>query len=476
MDCPYLSDDILLHVISFADKQTVQNLMQTSWMFHHYGARYILEGHVLLNTSLSHHILSFTRFMLGDRRDSRYRLPFLRDFTLLRRRSGFDDAFDTSIAAGSALQCLFTMIAEAGKLVRLVICDTEEILSMHPALPEAVAKVRTLRDLQVDLVGELGARMLSALRAPALERAVIGMFPVEGEEGEEENAPAPKLERDPTRLLRHSHASLLELSVSYADLDAGSACFPRVVVLGLERIRPEDVEHYARAFPHVRDLWMEEYCAWNEEDMGELHVQRARNLAVQRRSGSWPSLESFDGPIGQLYLLGLPCPIRSLNLNNHDEIWNTVPGVLDAVLECARPRFLKLDLMAVCWFDTLRFPKTFARPECVGALKALEFELHLMWSDIQLDLPACFDRVIPSVVAPLKYLTMFTLRVDCSDVSTSLEEDLPPVKNALKEWDMTAFAHRVRKANSTLSSVRVSLEAHGVRPDESVHVGRVIDH
>ncbi|KAI0764522.1 hypothetical protein BD413DRAFT_166985 [Trametes elegans] len=470
MNRPHLNIDILLHILSFADKHTIRRLMHTSEMFHRHGARYLLQDDVKIHTECNSQVMSFTQFMLcRDRRGHYYRLPFLRSLKLQRgcANRGRDTHPESSTLAGSSLQLLFTMLARTGNLLKLSIIDAEGILAMHPKLSEAVAALETLEDLSVCLVGKEGVRMLTALQS-SLVRATIYMCSGSGED-------TAGLERDPTCLLSHSSSSLRGLCIGSTSVGASSLCLPNVRQLVLEwGTMASPLQYYIRAFPNVRDLEVRDESSESEENIEYLDTQRAHNLATH----SWPSLDRLRCSISHLYLLGIPGHICCLEIYDTDVFCLRIPGLLDTLLECARPRFLQLGI----WNESAEYIgspdllETFSRPGCVDALEFLELRLDLLERDYDHDLPALLEKIIPVVVASLKSLTAFSLNVDYHDWRTGSgdsESFLVPLERALEAWDMAAFAHRVRQANPTISSISVSMENHPMREDESVKVGPV---
>ncbi|KAI0764531.1 hypothetical protein BD413DRAFT_482473 [Trametes elegans] len=484
MNRPYMNDDILLQVMSFADKQTVLNLLQTSKMLHHHGARYLLRGNVEIDTSFDRQVVSFTSFMLCDQSNLSSRLPFLKTLKLFHRDArchpDYRPESSTATIAGASLQLLFSMLAREGNLLKLSMWQAEAILAMHSKLPEAVAELQTLTHLSVQSVGKHTSCMLKALRSRLVRADII----MRGGRGDSEDSPSG-IERDPTRLLYHSMTSLQELHSVNTELHASSLCFPNVTFLEFEPHRMQfcQTQHYVRVFPNLRHLSIDDcadYWPGAGDSIEHLLIKRASNLSAQQRLGSWPSLERCGGTIGPLYLLGIPCRIRSLDIC--DAIWGWIgcacdPEVLDTVLGCARPCVLRLTLWHGFWFESPHFLETFSRSENVGALEFLAFDLELMRvePDPASDrFPAALDTVIPAAVCLLDSLTAFVLRIDCHDLQQRPQGGLCPLEEALNVWDMAAFARRVHAAGApALLSVSVHMTGHTVRGDESVQIGPV---
>ncbi|EIW56513.1 uncharacterized protein TRAVEDRAFT_49341 [Trametes versicolor FP-101664 SS1] len=472
----YLYEDILLHILDLASKDLVRTLMQTCRMFHEHGTKYLLKDGVSLTTDKQ--IMSFMLFVGSDSGRERQCILLLRELTLSRRRCT-DDAQDSDLVqfhedtAGIFLRGFFTAISSFGCLLRLTIYDSEEVLGLHPALPEAIAGLPTLTYLSVSSAGPCTVRMLKALRS-TLFYANIGIGPEPWDIGNELTLE----DQNPMWLLHRSQDTLRELDTTFSTSASDSPIYPHATVLNLDYFDIPQMQHYVRAFPNLRVLTTKDYCSRSRGESGgeDLDMRRAQNQNEQDRLGTWPSLERFRGTVTNLYLLGLRCPVGTLYLDQDGERFD--PTMLHAVLGDACPRRLQLRFDGGDWLADPDFLATFAHPG-VQALKRFDLIVNLQKEDRGMDISVALDPAVLAsrIVVPLKNLVAFWLCLDCSwirYVTYGEEPPLEPVEEALVGWDMDEFAHRMLQevgASAKLQSVTVSIQFHRTRSQETVTIG-----
>ncbi|KAL1943179.1 hypothetical protein VTO73DRAFT_4254 [Trametes versicolor] len=402
---PYLYDDILLHILDFASKGTIGTLMQTCRMFHKHGTHYLLQDGVFLATDKQ--IMSFMFFIVGNSGDEeRPRVLLLRALTLSRQRC-IEDAPNSDLVpfqeetAGIFLHGFFKAIASFGCLLRLTIYDSEEVLGLHPDLPEAIAGLRTLIQLTVSFAGIHTVRMLKALRSTLFYADIT----IESEARDNESELSLE-DQNPMWLLHGSQGTLRRLTASFSVSASDGPIFPLVTVLNLSYTDIPRTQHYVRAFPALRVLNTDYCCGWgNDEDYD---ARRAQNQDEQDRLGAWPSLDSYRGSVTNLYLLGLRCPVGTIELDHEEETLD--PAVLRVVLGDARPRRLQLRVEGGQWLVDPDFLATFAHPG-VEALERLELLVTLNKNDRDMDVSATLDPAVLTsrIVGPLQDLVAFRL-------------------------------------------------------------------
>ncbi len=383
---PYLHNDILLHILNFASKDLLRTLTQTCRMLHGQGARYLLQDGVSLVTDKQ--ILSFMLFIVGNSGGERPRILRLRELTLSREPPSYIDAAPgsdsapSSEAAGMLLHRLFVALASFGLLTRLTIYDSEEVLGLHPALPDAIARLDTIKQLNVSFAGPRTVKMLKALRS-TLFWADISI---------ESEVELPLKDKNPMWLLHGSQGSLRSLSATFSVSAPDSPVYPLATALRLSYTDAPRTQHYVRAFPHLRVLSTWDCCGWDhDETYDEL---RERNQSEQEHLGSWPVLESYQGSIMNLYLLGICCPIRTVAIGHHEDELD--PLMLVAVLGDARPRKLQLRIDGGHWLGDPDFLETFVHPG-TEALKRFELCVNLEETDRDTDIS---DALASSCLSP----------------------------------------------------------------------------
>ncbi|OJT01753.1 hypothetical protein TRAPUB_7809 [Trametes pubescens] len=473
-----LYDDILLHILHFASKDVVCILMQTCRMFHERGAKYLLQDGLSLATNKQ--ILSFMLFVGSDSDRERARILHLRKLTLSRRPLLIDvsesDLVLSPEAVGMLLHGLFTAIASFGCLEILTIYDSEEVLSLHPALAEVIAALPTITQLNISFAGVRTVRMLKALRSTLFSADIRLGFKALHNESE-----LSIEDKNPMWLLHGSQDTLRQLSTTSPGSAPDNPQYPLVTVLNLTYTEIPRTQHYVRAFPHLRIITTDDYFGW---DSGEdFDMWRALNQNEQDRLGTWPSLDSYCGTVTNLYLLGLRCPVGTMELDHEGQMFS--PTMLHAVLGDARPRQLQL---RVCGGHSLvdpAFLETFAHPG-VQALERFELFVDLQKGDREMVIFAALDPVVLAlrIVAPLKHLVGFRLCLDYTWINflTHRAEavegpPLEPAEEALVGWDIDDFAHRMQQklsASTNLRSIIVSLQGHRTRSPETVTVGDIV--
>ncbi|KAL1943172.1 hypothetical protein VTO73DRAFT_4247 [Trametes versicolor] len=464
---PYLHDDILLHILNFASKDLLRTLTQTCRMLHSQGARYLLRDGVSLATDKQ--ILSFMLFIVHNSGGERPRILRLRELTLSREHPSHierpgPDSVPPSEVPGMLLQGLFVALASFGVLTRLTIYDSEEVLGLHPALPEAIAGLRTLLQLNVSFVGPRTVRMLKAFQS-TLFWADISI---------ESEVELPLEDKNPMLLLHGSRDSLRDLSATFSVSTPDSPQYPLLTTLRLSYTDAPRTQHYVHAFPHLRTLTTWDCCGWGHgESIEELRIQ---NQSEQERLGTWPALESYQGTIMNLYLLGIRCPIRTVALSHFED--ELEPEMLHAVLGDARPRRLQLRIEGGYWLVAPEFLETFTRPG-VEALRRFELIVQLEEADRTMCVYTTLDSILLSIVRPLKDLVSFKLCFDCSSIKrdrygmkTRQNDPLERHEQDLADWDIDDYAHRIEyEASTKLQSISVSLKGHRTRAAETVTLG-----
>ena len=128
--------------------------------------------------------------------------------------------------------------------------------------------------------------------------------------------------------------------------------FPTVrrlsLTIGDRRI---DLPQLAAIFPNLRELSIQAFVFTLNvfHPSPETLAMREAALAFQRRGGGWQSLDKISGTIGDLFLLGIACPVRCLHLRDYDK---RMHDTFSDVISRARPSQLDLNLFCAPWFRT----------------------------------------------------------------------------------------------------------------------------
>lgn len=181
-------------------------------------------------------------------------------------------------------------------------------------------------------------------------------------------------------LLHGSWDSLRGLSATFSVSAPDSPQYPLLTTLRLSYTDAQRTQHYAHAFPHLRTFTTWDCCGWGYGE--SIEERRTQNQSEQERLGTWPALESYQGTIMNLYLLGIRCHIRTLALSHFEDALE--PEMLHAVLGDARPRRLQLRIEGGYWLVAPELLETFTRPG-VEELKRFELIVLLEEDDRDMD-------------------------------------------------------------------------------------------
>ncbi|OJT15684.1 hypothetical protein TRAPUB_5062 [Trametes pubescens] len=490
MDNAHLIPDILLHIPSFADKKTICQLMQTCRALNHYGAKDLLACYISLNTGSKQAVLSFLQFLA---RDIPYRLSHFRTLQLTRSASSLCPTAEAE-EVGRLLESLFILLARSGSLQSLNIDYVEVILDLETSdLSGAISMVGTLKSLHLSIVGHRAANMLMMSRS-SLEDADISMDEQYQDDGDLEHGEESELFRLDSRKLSHllhgSRHSLRFLTVCGNGL-GGAHVGPRYPRLArLVHLFPDTLcmRNYVHAFPNLQDLVVS--FSFDDFDLStwdEFEQLRSENVHEQADYAAWSSLWLFDGSIATLFLLAPLCHIHALELTDEQNLSEQASKELDMLRSCvdiARPRHISLTSYSGRWLFDTAFLSTWTRP-ALQSLVHIELVLSLCpnYGDGQntgpeVDLARGLDNVVVHIVSVVRSLYSFSLSLDAAperDPSPIAARPLGALEQTLAEWDLDAFARRVRAAGAVgpLESVAIRLRRHRTRVEQTVQLGPV---
>ncbi|KAM5538654.1 hypothetical protein V8D89_007683 [Ganoderma adspersum] len=286
--------------------------------------------------------MSFIRFLDARNKpgESLYRLKFLKKLSL--------DLCPPTEAASRTLESLFKRIAQAASnFTSLEISEAEALLSTYPPLCPAIAKLTTLKNLDLRWTGAHCATLLLMLQS-SLTTATI-YFGVPGRELEFDFIPA-NIDMNPMILLEGSKSSLESLSTSYAVSSLDGPCpYNSLTRLDLSYIDLPFVEDYIRAFPNLHSLTASQ-CTGSSDayDIAYWNERRETALLYQAQHGTWRSLQHCQASMLLLWTWGLTCHIPSVRLSFEHEL-GVCPNFLKDVILDVRPSELALRLPGTSW-------------------------------------------------------------------------------------------------------------------------------
>lgn len=397
MNHTQLNDDVLLHIASFADKDTLRTLMQTCPLLLHYGARRLLQDGVSLDED-DKRIWSFVTFML--KKGHSYRLKLLHSLRLTSPIYYSPHRPMLSRVTGMALATLFQSVALSGDLRSLCIFDSERFLRLHPSVPVAISMITTLEWLDVMEAGLCTVSMLGKLRSP-LTRARIAL----AAPGREEGGTLSAYARNPMWLLRCFSHTLNRVSVTNSTCALVGPWYPHVTYLHLNSADILHTYKYVRAFPNLAVLCTNDCGVMIPPE--EYEPRRARNMMDQTAFGTWASLRCYEGSFLTLYMLGITRRIPKVVIN-HDEDHPDYE-MIRTVLDDARPIQFELSLDGAYWLLDPEFWPTFTH-DGVDALRYLKLDIMLSTADEATDLPAALVSIERLGGFSRRVLTMYRRR------------------------------------------------------------------
>lgn len=188
----------------------------------------------------------------------------------------------------------------------------EALLLSHDSIAKSVAALRTLRDVNLECCGLRTTKMFRSMRSALVSVRVTFNVWMGDEESDED-----LLYKDFTRLFPQSQSSLKKVVVCYqGEIFPGGPVYPRLTSLYIDTpsCLPE-ITHYIHSFPNLSSL-----TTYDEDvtiSFADMPFQREDNMRQHKETGSWSSLDDYEGHIGMLYCFGFRLDM------SHREVANT---------------------------------------------------------------------------------------------------------------------------------------------------------
>lgn len=318
MDAPMqLNFDVLVAVMSYLYGSDLLSAMQTCHTLYSGGIPFLLRFPVVLRTRAK--VLSFCRFVLVD--------PAR--FQLLR---ALDISAPGRFKPGPKADLLLAMFMHAKYLEHLKISDCE-ILVSDQRIASAIAALASIKSLTLHTLNE-AAYLVLALSQSDLVAIEIGFW--------RDDVMGPE---DPVPLLKGFSHCLRELRVTYAEFLQHDILYPCVEILVIDDCRFALAQPLIGCFPNVNDLslWTGQEDEALEDE--EIEEHRQMNMHSQQEVGQWDSLNHLRGDIRSLYLLGLTCSVKHLDVQS-TFLTSTRVRQLSTLLLQGRPYALSIRIKA----------------------------------------------------------------------------------------------------------------------------------
>lgn len=332
-----LNFDILANLFAFAKSRTdVFSLMKTCRCLRAPATRHILSFPVYLRWR--EQILSFCNYML-TKSTRRTRCRFLRSLHVLIFLEDRD---------GPLIQELTKIIRCSKGLEELVINDTDEFLSYGGEIVFDILSDLTshhfLTNLKLGGVGIEASRLLQGMKTTSVQKLSL-TFVYAGSIDEP----------DPFLVLTSLGPNLTTLSIENAIPHSVGVQCPRVHTVDLSMFGLVSLRSLTHMFPNLANLSFYSESG-GEDNQDRVEERRAENLAEFEADGSpWSSLQRLEGSIRQLYMIGFPFHVKSLELSLMAT--KEIPMCL-ALLDSLSPNILDLSIY-VGQFQALSELETF---------------------------------------------------------------------------------------------------------------------
>ncbi|KAI0349619.1 hypothetical protein OH77DRAFT_1221314 [Trametes cingulata] len=407
---PSLNYDVLLGVLEASSVKDVCRLMRTCRFFYTAGPKLLLRETVCLDTE--ERLRKFLAF-LRVQPDKRFKLLNSLDLSFCNLSEL------ASLELADALPLMLNL-----RSLHLEMGDY--VLVSHSCLVAAFAALTSIRDLRMSYVGELSVTMLRNLQSTLVHVHLDFLGYVEAffEELPYEDWPL----HHPAVLLSKSMATLQGIK-SYRwwmhddERPDPSLVFPEMRRLDLEGTLLPLTMVFINSYPNLTHL----YFTTEDDEMGpryaaertEEYQDRHRFNVREQNSAkhSWNRLETFQGSLLGLYVLGLTCPIEEISFS---DIHEYVPDMLKTMLGYARPRSLEFH----GWPGQLSTPAASVcdvfRSEASSRLQSLSFQAALGQDEDDVDVAGILEGLLLSLQhSPLQQLKLI---VDVTSLDPRPEE------------------------------------------------------
>ncbi|PIL36330.1 hypothetical protein GSI_00018 [Ganoderma sinense ZZ0214-1] len=456
MNRTVLNVDVLLLVFSLAHKQTQLALMSTTRVLYREGGKQLLKDMDGVWLGTEPRLESFLLFMDAD---GGSRMRYLHRLIL-------DINLNLSRPVAKRFKNMLNRLAPVSRLTDLSILHLEPLLSAHPFLSKAIANLTSIKTIDLFTVGKRSVKMLKSMQSE-LETVEFGGFDDQLIQSSKPDDP------DLIMLLRPFSSSLRSLTVAgwcaTVDPQDDAPQYPLLSALTLDEPTSPTTWHYSRAFPNLKCLTiMTTGFVTAEERLDEFHQA---NVAQLRRHGCWESLDWFEGPILELWLLGLLCPVSKLNL--HDECYPVTPDILRGALVPARATQLRVSFYQFGLFRDEDFIRAFVEG-CGATLKVLDLTIKISLSEYDevgydLDLGDVLDA-ITDMLRSFSTLESVTLELHFERCDWGKDEELPGEVFA-EDMDVDAMCAALHEAVPSASHVRFELQDHKTRGNVTTEIG-----
>ncbi|KAJ3491690.1 hypothetical protein NLI96_g506 [Meripilus lineatus] len=290
---------------------------------------------------------------------------------------------------GPLIQELTKIIRCSKGLEELVINDTDEFLSYGGEIVFDILSDLTshhfLTNLKLGGVGIEASRLLQGMKTTSVQKLSL-TFVYAGSIDEP----------DPFLVLTSLGPNLTTLSIENAIPHSVGVQCPRVHTVDLSMFGLVSLRSLTHMFPNLANLSFYSESG-GEDNQDRVEERRAENLAEFEADGSpWSSLQRLEGSIRQLYMIGFPFHVKSLELSLMAT--KEIPMCL-ALLDSLSPNILDLSIY-VGQFQALSELETFLTRAFGGLTQCTHLSLTFSMEGMS-SRPSDFESMLLSALEKL---------------------------------------------------------------------------
>ncbi|EIW52440.1 uncharacterized protein TRAVEDRAFT_75396 [Trametes versicolor FP-101664 SS1] len=305
-----LNIDIYLMLMDHLDSLSdISALMRSCKTLCALGAKRLLLPGVTIRSDAA--LVSFSRFML---RDLAARSPHLHRLFLCIELQLIDDdgsgsvyACDPEIIEQEMLKggrLLYRVLRRATSLQHLTVHFCEELLEREESLVDALVALESVRYLHISSYGLRAHEVVAEIHSPLVH---INVDCASSADQAVEIGHALARHRETLEKITAWDVNLLVELVEEDD----DIVFPRVHSLCLRSSLTLDLSYLVGTFPNVRSLEVVNVYLEDGSPSENASQLRDRNLAT---TDTWCGLDYLCGDEWSIYILGLQCPVKRLDV------------------------------------------------------------------------------------------------------------------------------------------------------------------
>ncbi|KAI0640489.1 hypothetical protein C8Q79DRAFT_455993 [Trametes meyenii] len=401
--------------------------------------------------------------------------PDRRLFTTIRSLSLLMPTLNTQASSD-----LVSALPYMTNLSSLQLTNSEELLGCHPGLAVAFAALTSIRELRMGAVGELGLNMLKSFKSLLVHVSLNFLRSFEEDETYEEGFFEQLDENQwpqyhPLKLLSRVAPTLEELDGHHWYTAADTtpdpvSVYPNMRKLSLRNASFPRVMPYIRAYPNLTSLVYhmdDPGCTVDHpvdfDAIGHYGSQRRLNESEQTSAGlTWERLETFEGGLLDLYILGLTCRIDCLVLDpfHPDLTYQFLPVML---LAC--PRRLTLNDLPgqLCGARGDAFAAF--RGAGGSRLESLTIKAEVPDGNGYLDVAASLEELLLSLShstlrefnLTIKFVASNPRQPDQSQLHRSTNVPLRFAERLAEKFDLETYTRRFLHALPTVQHLHIAL-------------------